>query len=119
MYTFATDFSHFPDDVSTRWPNCAFAIHDYSVFGFPSTPESYTRTPEQQRRMARSYQKKREWLDEKGLCVWNGEFGPVYARHEYEGNDTDRINEERYQVLKDQLDLYQKVYPVMYRYVLY
>lgn len=108
--TFATDFSQFPDNVATRWENCAFAIHDYSVFGFPSTPEPYTRAPEQRTRMQKSYSKKREWLDQKGLCVWNGEFGPVYARPEYEGDETDRINDERYQVLKDQLDMYQKVF---------
>ena len=44
-----------------------------------------------------------------GLCVWNGEWGPVYARREYDGDATDEINERRYNVLKDQLELYQKV----------
>ncbi|KAJ2998826.1 hypothetical protein NUW54_g6996 [Trametes sanguinea] len=34
--------------------------------------------------------------------------GPVYARKEYEGDRTDAINEERYRVLKDQLDIYNK-----------
>ena len=107
--TFATDFSGFPDDAATRWPNAAYAIHDYSVYGFPKTPEPYDRTPEQQRRMARSYRKKREWMDAHGLCVWNGEFGPVYARTQYEGELTDSINAERIHVLKDQLEIYNKV----------
>ena len=48
-------------------------------------------------------------MDQRGLCVWNGEWGPVYARKEYEGDLTDRINEERYRVLKDQLEIYNKV----------
>lgn len=107
--TYATDFTHFPDDVKERWPNCAYAIHDYSLYGFPAAPEPYTGTPEQQRRMRRSYEKKREWMDKRGLCVWNGEWGPVYARKEYEGDKMDEINEHRFMVLKDQLDIYQKV----------
>jgi len=106
--TYATDFTQFPDDAGTRWPNSAFAIHDYSVYGFPSSPEPYARTAEQQRRMRRSYEKKREWIDQRGLCAWNGEWGPVYARKEYEAEATDQINEKRYMVLKDQLDIYHK-----------
>ena len=107
--TYATDFSGFPDDAGTRWPNAAFAIHDYSVYGFPDAPELYTRTESQKHRMMRSYEKKREWMDARGLCVWNGEWGPVYARKEYEGEHMDEINERRYNVLNDQLQLYAKV----------
>lgn len=106
--TYATDFSGFPDDAATRWPNAAYAIHDYSLYGFPASPEPYARTEEQRRRMRRSYEKKREWMDERGLCVWNGEWGPVYARKEYEGDAMDEIHERRYNVLKDQLELYAK-----------
>lgn len=110
--TYATDFSGFPEDAAKRWPNAAYSIHDYSVFGFPKSPEPYTRTEEQRRRMRRSYEKKREWMDKRGLCVWNGEWGPVYGRREYDGDATDEINERRYNVLKDQLELYQKVYRI-------
>ena len=106
--TFASDFSHF-GEACKNWPNAAYSIHDYSVFGFPDAPEPYARTDEQRRRMHRSYEKKREWMDARGLCVWNGEWGPVYARKQYEGERTDAINEERYRVLKDQLDIYNKV----------
>lgn len=105
--TFASDFSHF-GDAHKNWPNTAYAIHDYSSFGFPSTPEPYEGTDAQRRRLRRSYEKKREWMDERGLCVWNGEWGPVYARKEYEGDAMDEINERRYNVLKDQLELYAK-----------
>jgi len=104
--TFASDFTRFPDDAGTRWPNAAYAIHDYSLFGFPKSPEVYVRSDDQRRRMHRSYEKKREWLDERGLCVWNGEWGPVYARKEYDGEATDEINERRYMVLNDQLEMY-------------
>ena len=48
-------------------------------------------------------------MDEHGQCVWNGEWGPVYARKEFEGEATDAINEERYMVLKEQLAIYNKV----------
>lgn len=50
-------------------------------------------------------------MDERGLCVWNGEWGPVYARKQYDGEATDAINEQRYQVLKDQLAIYNDVRP--------
>ncbi|EPT02267.1 hypothetical protein FOMPIDRAFT_127526 [Fomitopsis schrenkii] len=105
--TFASDFSHF-GDAHKRWDNCAYSIHDYSLFGFPSSPEKYVGSETQQRRLRRSYEKKREWMDQRGLCVWNGEWGPVYARKQYEGELTESINEERYHVLKDQLNIYNK-----------
>ena len=105
--TFASDFSHF-GEAQKGWDNTAYAIHDYSLFGFPRM-EEYAGTDLQKHRMKRSYEKKRQWMDERGLCVWNGEFGPVYARRQYDGEATDAINARRYQVLKDQLQLYNKV----------
>lgn len=107
--TYATDFSGFPDDVKERWKNTAYSIHDYSVYGFPKSPEPYARTEDQMKKMRKTYERKRAWLDERGLCVWNGEWGPVYARREYDGDLTDSINERRYNVLKDQLDIYRQV----------
>ncbi|KAL1659424.1 glycoside hydrolase family 5 protein [Schizophyllum commune] len=104
--TFASDFSHF-GEAQKGWDNTAYAIHDYSLFGFPRM-EEYAGTDLQKHRMKRSYEKKRQWMDERGLCVWNGEFGPVYARRQYDGEETDAINARRYQVLKDQLQLYNK-----------
>jgi hypothetical protein len=108
--TFASDFSHFGESHK-KWSNTAYSIHDYSLFGFPNSSELYIGTEQQQRRLRRSYEKKREWMDERGLCVWNGEWGPVYARREYDGDKTDEINEVRYRVLKDQLGIYNKVCP--------
>jgi len=47
-------------------------------------------------------------MDTRGLCVWNGEWGPVYARKQYDGDAMGTINTARYQVLKDQLDIYNQ-----------
>ncbi|TDL17107.1 glycoside hydrolase family 5 protein [Rickenella mellea] len=105
--TFASDFSHF-GDMHKRWTNSAYSIHDYTEFGFPSSKETYSSTDEQRKRIRKSYEKKKAWMDERGLCVWNGEFGPVYTRKEYDGDKTDEINKSRYKVLKDQLDMYKQ-----------
>ena len=75
----------------------------------PNEAERAYSTDEQREKIRRGYARKRAWMDERGLCVWNGEWGPVYARREYEGAETDKINERRYAVLKEQLGLYQKV----------
>lgn len=56
-------------------------------------------------------------MDERGLCVWNGEWGPVYAREQYDGPETDAINEQRYRVLHDQLAIYNNVSPLPPPYV--
>ncbi|KAJ7575971.1 glycoside hydrolase family 5 protein [Mycena floridula] len=106
--TFATDFSKFPQDVKTRWgENVAYAIHDYSVYGFPKSKEKYEGTEEQKANMKATYLRKRKWMDDRELCVWNGEWGPVYARYDFDGEETDDINRRRYAVLKDQLEIYR------------
>ncbi|KAF8587347.1 glycoside hydrolase family 5 protein [Ramaria rubella] len=105
--TFASDFSAF-GEAYKGWTNTAYSIHDYSSYGFPSSPEAYTGTEAQQARLRRSFERKRTWMVEKGLCVWNGEWGPVYARKQYDGQQTDEINEARYRLLKDQLQVYDE-----------
>ena len=106
--TFASDFSKF-GDAHKKWQNAGYSIHDYSSFGFPAAPEEYVSSEVQRRRLMRSYEKKRAWMDERGLCVWNGEWGPVYARNQYDGENTDKINTARYLVLRDQLEIYREV----------
>lgn len=81
--TFASDFSRFEGDLHERWPNCVYSVHDYNL-------------------------KKTAWMRERGLPIWNGEFGPVYARRQYDGEETDEINKSRYLLLKDQLDVYDQ-----------
>ncbi|KAF8163637.1 glycoside hydrolase superfamily [Crassisporium funariophilum] len=106
--TLATDFSKFPEDAGSRWQNAAYSIHDYAVYGFPNSSELYEGTPAQIERLKNAYERKRKWIDDRGLCVWNGEWGPVYARDEYDGKETDDINQRRYMVLKDQLEIYEQ-----------
>ena len=43
-----------------------------------------------------------------GGPIWNGEFGPVYQNAEDGLADWEEINQRRYHVLKDQLDIYDK-----------
>ncbi|KAG5219449.1 glycoside hydrolase family protein [Salix suchowensis] len=97
--TFASDFR--TSEISTR-----SGVTLRIPFTIIRSPEQYIGNVEQKRRLKRSYEKKREWMDQRGLCVWNGEWGPVYARKQYEGEATDQINEIRYKVLKDQLEIY-------------
>lgn len=107
--TFASDFTHFSDEYVKKWKNTSYSIHDYSQFGFPASPETYTGSDDQVKALIKAYEGKREWLDQRGLCVWNGEWGPVYARKEYEGDTTEEINKTRIHLLKDQLALYNRV----------
>ncbi|KZS92435.1 glycoside hydrolase [Sistotremastrum niveocremeum HHB9708] len=105
--TFAQDFSQF-GDAHKRWENSSYSLHDYSIFGFPASKEAYVGSPAQKGRLRATLDSKQAWMKERGLCVWNGEWGPVYARAEYDGDDTDAINEMRLHVLRDQLELYQE-----------
>ncbi|KAG8913346.1 hypothetical protein FRC01_004591 [Tulasnella sp. 417] len=101
--TFAADFSKFGDPL----PNSVYAIHDYSNFGFPSSPEVYKGTPEQKAKMLRSYERKVAYQEKIGGHIWNGEWGPVYASPD-DGPNWESINEDRYRVLKDQLAIYEE-----------
>ncbi|KAL7270856.1 hypothetical protein RUND412_006424 [Rhizina undulata] len=105
---FTSNFSHF--DVETtckKWENTVYSVHDYSNDGFPASPEAYQSTPEQKARIRRRYERKVEWMKENNLPIWNGEWGPVYAWKQYDGEkETEKINESRIELLKDQLDIY-------------
>lgn len=101
--TFAADFSKFGDPL----PNSVYAIHDYSNFGFPSSPEVYKGTDDQKAKMLRSYERKTAYQEKIGGHIWNGEWGPVYASPS-DGPNWESINEDRYRVLKDQLAIYEE-----------
>jgi hypothetical protein len=45
-------------------------------------------------------------MKETGTPQWNGEFGPVYASPD--DADWEKTNAERYNLLKDQLNIYQE-----------
>ncbi|KAG8927008.1 hypothetical protein FRC02_008536 [Tulasnella sp. 418] len=100
--TFAADLSRFKDPL----PNSVYAIHDYSTFGFPDG-EPYKGTEDQKAKLLRSLNRKIEYQLKVGSPIWNGEWGPVYASPD-DGEDWEKINEDRYRVLKDQLALYEE-----------
>lgn len=106
--TFASDFSCFNIETCKKWIGVVYACHDYSRYGFPLSKETYVGDDEQKLRVKKSYLKKVEWMKENNLPIWNGEFGPVYARRQYDGDATDEINTSRIQLLKDQLDVYDE-----------
>jgi hypothetical protein len=85
-----------------------YSVHDYNRYGFPASKEKYVGSAEQKASVKRGYEKKVEWMHQRGLPIWNGEFGPVYARRQYDGDETDEINKSRYLLLKDQLDVYDQ-----------
>jgi len=101
--TFAADFSRFKDPL----PNSVYAIHDYSNYGFPSSPVVYEGTAEQKERLLSSFQRKIAYQEKIGGPIWNGEWGPVYASPA-DGPNWESVNEVRYRVLKDQLAIYEE-----------
>ncbi|KAK0634552.1 glycoside hydrolase superfamily [Bombardia bombarda] len=100
--TYAMDFSGFKEVL----PNCVYAIHDYATMGFPGTGEPYVGTPEQKEALQRAYERKVQFMKERGVPIWNGEFGPVYANKE--DDDYEKTNEQRYNLLGQQLSIYKK-----------
>lgn len=73
--------------------------------GFP-TGQRYTGTPEQKALVERQYLRKAEFMNANGTAIWNGEFGPVYASPS--DVDAEAINQERYNLLGEQLRIYDK-----------
>ncbi|KAH6684801.1 cellulase [Halenospora varia] len=101
--TYAIDFSHFP---STPFHNTVYACHDYSMMGFP-TGEAYLGTPTQKAKLRKSFERKAAFMREKGVPIWNGEFGPVYASAE-DDKDFATVNSQRFALLKEQLSIYRE-----------
>lgn len=109
--TYAMDFRQFPEQP---YPNSVYAIHDYSIYGFPrgfvssaGGAEIYTGTEEQKGKLKAQYERKIEYMKDHNIPVWNGEFGPVYASEFRGDKDHEKINQVRYSVLKDQLEVYK------------
>lgn len=100
--TYAMDFSHF----NTVLPNTVYACHDYAMLGFPIPGQApYSGTQEQKAKLRRQFERKVKFMREKGVPIWNGEFGPVYAdpRADKDAEVTDR---SRLGVLEEQLKIY-------------
>nr|CDP27084.1 Putative Glycoside Hydrolase Family 5 [Podospora anserina S mat+] len=99
--TYAMDFTGFKEVL----PNCVYAIHDYASFGFPAG-EPYVGSPEQKESLQKTYGRKVQFMKEKGVPIWNGEFGPVYASPGDENYE--KVNQQRYDLLGQQLKIYKK-----------
>ena len=65
-------------------------------------------TKEQKAKVRRAYEKKVKFTHDNGLPIWNGEFGPVYARELFDGGDWQGVNKSRILLLRDQLALYEE-----------
>lgn len=113
--TLATDWSGFETLIADGhgghkkagiFPNSAYSCHDYGIYGFPQ-PERYTGTPEQKKVLRDTYEHKVSFMKRNHLCIWNGEFGPVYANEEDDGPDWLAINVSRMDMLEYQLNLYE------------
>jgi hypothetical protein len=74
--------------------------------GFP-TGDRYKGTADQKAYLERSYLRKAQFMTENKTPVWNGEFGPVYADQTFD-TDAETVNQERYNLLGDQLRIYDK-----------
>lgn len=103
--TYAMDFGHFPDKPL---PNTVYACHDYSMMGFP-LGETYTGTPEQRAKLRKSFERKVAFMRARGVPIWNGEFGPVYADPGTTGlKEAAEINSHRFALLQEQLKIYRE-----------
>ncbi|KAK2803009.1 hypothetical protein FQN51_004036 [Onygenales sp. PD_10] len=108
--TMAMEFTGFTETL----PNTIYSLHDYSNMGFP-TGTRYKGTPEQKEALERQFLRKAAFQHEHGTPIWNGEFGPVYANPDADApevrgteDDAHAINAERYALLAQQLEVYDK-----------
>jgi hypothetical protein len=101
--TFAIEWKGFERVI----PNAAYALHDYSLLGFPIGPERFKGTPEQLEKLESQFLRKSQFQREQNAPIWNGEFGPVYEDPAVSPN-ADELNAERYALLGAQLHIYDK-----------
>ncbi|CRK45799.1 hypothetical protein BN1723_001142 [Verticillium longisporum] len=99
--TFSIDFSGF----TGVFPNSVYAIHDYCGFGFPNRIGRYQEKPEQDAYIRQMYDRKAAFMKEHNVPVWNGEFGPIYEREDF-NPEWETHNNERYNMLDRQMAIY-------------
>lgn len=103
--TYAMDFSKFR---KVPFSNTVYAIHGYTLYGLPIPDQPlYTSSKQERLKSRKQYERKITYMHEHNVPVWNGEFSPVHASEVRGDKDPDKINESRYQVLKDQLEIYR------------
>jgi len=97
---YSTDFSVF--DPADPLPNTVYTAHDYALPGIAGDATGYpgiVRGEHFNRGVIeRSFLRRTEFMRQTGTPIWVGEFGPVYPRED----------EWRYQILRDQLDIYRE-----------
>ncbi|KAF7554979.1 hypothetical protein G7Z17_g2503 [Cylindrodendrum hubeiense] len=102
--TYAMDFRAFPDKPL---PNTVYACHDYSMMGFP-VPEQFEGTQDQKDKLRSSFERKVQFMREKNVPIWNGEFGPVYQNEHKDGAEAVKTNAKRFALLEEQLEIYRE-----------
>ena len=100
--TFSMEWRYFDHIL----PNCVYALHDYTMMGFPKG-EQYKGTAEQKSKLESQFLRKAEFMDKHKTPIWNGEFGPVYANPLLDA-DHETVNAARFNVLDQQLSVYDK-----------
>ena len=99
---YSTDFSAFED--LPVYPNTVYTAHDYALPGFiyggpyPGVTNGVYVDRDQ---VEQAFLRRTEFMRSTGTPIWIGEFGPVFT------GDPER-DEQRYQLLADQLDIYQQ-----------
>ena len=95
---YSTDFSCFDEPFD----NAVYAAHDYAGPGVSSAaeyPGNFRGEYFDKDALERAFLRRTEFMRKTGTPIWIGEFGPMYP--------PDKPHEEfRYQVLEDQLDIY-------------
>jgi endoglucanase len=97
---YSLDFDMFGEPL----PNCVYTAHDYALPGFfdGGGYPGITRGQYVDRAVVEStFLARTEYMRRTGTPIWIGEFGPVFV------GDPVR-DAERYQLLRDQLELYQQ-----------
>ncbi len=92
------------DDFAEPWENTVYTLHDYALAGFPDSGDYPGISRGQwvdKAALEAKFLERSAYMRGTGTPIWVGEFGPVYT------GDQAR-DDQRYQVLIDQLDLYDQ-----------
>jgi len=98
--TYAREF----DGFDPGWENVVYTNHDYAAPGFISGgpyPGETGGLYYDRKAVEADFLKRSRFMIDNGLPIWVGEFGPVYTGDAHK-------DEMRYQLLKDQLAIYDK-----------
>lgn len=97
---YSTQFDMFDEP----WPNTVFTVHDYALPGFVDGgdyPGVSRGTYVDRGVVEQTFLARTAYMRSTGTPIWVGEFGPVY-------NGDPARDEVRYQLLEDQLAIYQE-----------